>query len=53
MTNKTIIDKTIYFVKETLKGAEGGHDWWHIYRVWNNAKLIARYEKVNREAILM
>jgi len=35
------------FVKETLKNAEGGHDWWHIYRVWNNAKLINKTEKAN------
>ena len=36
-----IIENTIAFVKETLKGAEGGHDWFHIQRVFNNAKLIA------------
>jgi len=41
------IKSTINFVKETLKQAEGGHDWWHIYRVWNNAKKIAKNEKAN------
>lgn len=40
-----IINKTILFVKETLKGAEGGHDWWHIYRVWKNSKLINETEQ--------
>lgn len=35
------------FVKETLADAEGGHDWWHIYRVWNNAKLIMATEEVD------
>jgi len=25
------------FVKDVLYSAEGGHDWWHIYRVWNLA----------------
>ena len=30
-----------------LKNAEGGHDWFHILRVWNNAKLIAKNENVN------
>jgi len=43
----SIIDKTATFVKETLKNAEGGHDWWHIYRVWNNAKLIAKTEQAD------
>jgi uncharacterized protein len=42
--NKALIAKTVDFVRETLKNAEGGHDWWHIYRVWNNAKLIAQTE---------
>ena len=47
MTNKEIINKTVVFVQETLQGAEGGHDWWHILRVWNNAKLIAQTENVD------
>lgn len=46
-TNTEIIEKTVEFVKETLAGAEGGHDWWHIYRVWNNAKLIMEGEDVD------
>lgn len=32
------------FVRERLRGAESGHDWWHILRVWNNAKLILKTE---------
>jgi uncharacterized protein len=43
-----IIEQTIAYVQHTLHKAEGGHDWWHIFRVWNNAKLIAsREEKCN------
>ena len=44
MDSKTIINKTVSFVRETLAEAEGGHDWWHIYRVWKNAKHIAGVE---------
>ena len=44
---KRIIDKTIAFVKETLKDAEGGHDWFHIERVYKNALLIAQEEDVD------
>jgi uncharacterized protein len=40
----TIITTTVNFVKEQLKNAEGGHDWFHIERVWKNAKLIANKE---------
>jgi uncharacterized protein len=44
MDNVQIIEKTISFVKQTLKEAEGGHDWFHIQRVFNNAMLIAKDE---------
>jgi len=47
MTNTQIIEETISFVKETLKGAEGGHDWFHIQRVFKNTLLIAKDEKVD------
>lgn len=45
MNHQKIIDQTVKFVKETLANAEGGHDWWHIYRVWQLAKKIAKTEK--------
>lgn len=40
----SIFDNTILFVKEKLKNAEGGHDWFHIERVYKNALLIAEQE---------
>ncbi|MDP9081380.1 MAG: HD domain-containing protein [Bacteroidota bacterium] len=47
MNHEEIIDKTATFVRQTLKDAEGGHDWWHIQRVWTNAKLIAQAEQAD------
>ncbi|MCM4167986.1 putative protein YedJ [Arenibacter antarcticus] len=47
MSNTEIIEETITFVKETLQGAEGGHDWFHIQRVFRNSLLIAKDEKVD------
>lgn len=47
MNDAEIVEQTIAFVKETLKGAEGGHDWFHIQRVFKNSLLIARKEKVD------
>jgi uncharacterized protein len=41
------IDKTEAFVNQELQHAEGGHDWWHVYRVWQNAKAIAAKENVD------
>lgn len=48
MNKNQIIQNTIHFVKETLKGSEGGHDWFHIERVYKNALLISENEKVDR-----
>lgn len=42
MDEAEAINKTAGFVRATLQEAEGGHDWWHIHRVWTNAKLIAK-----------
>lgn len=41
----SIIDQTILFVKETLSGAEAGHDWFHIERVFFNAQHLNETEK--------
>jgi uncharacterized protein len=44
---QVIIDNTVNYVKATLENAEGGHDWWHIYRVWQAAKQIAKGENAD------
>lgn len=40
----SIVDKTIAYVKETLANAEGGHNWYHIERVWKMALHIRTKE---------
>jgi uncharacterized protein len=47
MNQEHTIEKTIEFVKQTLVNAEGGHDWWHIYRVRNLARHIGTKEKAD------
>lgn len=47
MTPQDQINKTKSFVKEQLADAEGGHDWFHIERVYNNALLISKNESVD------
>jgi len=46
-----LIDNTIQFVKEKLEGAEAGHDWFHIERVWKLSKKIAEKEECNVEVV--
>ena len=40
----SLINKTITFVQEKLLGIEAGHNWFHIERVWQNAKNICLNE---------
>jgi len=47
MTQAEIVENTKNFVKQTLQNAEGGHDWFHIKRVLNNAQHIAKNENVD------
>ena len=44
MDRQKIIKKTEYFVKKTVSEDSTGHDWWHVHRVRNLAKRIAREE---------
>ncbi len=47
MNDAAIVEQTIEFVKDTLQDMEGGHDWFHIQRVFRNAILIAKEEKTD------
>ncbi len=47
MNREEVIGKTVWYVQSELRSAEGGHDWWHIERVWKNARTIVRTEPVD------
>ncbi|MBI2542680.1 MAG: HD domain-containing protein [Candidatus Aenigmarchaeota archaeon] len=47
MNKSDITNKTVEYVRNLLENESTGHDWWHIYRVWNNAKFIAKNEKAD------
>lgn len=48
---KSTINNTVEFVKEKLEGAEAGHDWHHIERVWKLSKKIAEAENCNHDVV--
>ncbi len=48
LNHNQLIAETVKFVKHTLAGAESGHDWWHIQRVWNNALQIIKTESAEQ-----
>lgn len=51
MNVQNLINKTKQFVQEQLKDAEGGHDWFHIQRVYNNSLLIAQGEECDTTVV--
>jgi len=44
IVNQEIIEQTKIFVKGQLNDEPSGHDWYHIERVWKNAKKIFENE---------
>lgn len=51
MNQNELISNTILFVRQQLENAEGGHDWFHIERVYKNALLIAKEETCNLQIV--
>lgn len=45
MKNQVLISKISKDIQKQFLQDGTGHDWWHIQRVWNMAKRIARAEK--------
>ena len=48
-----LIQTTIAFVQQELNDAEGGHDWFHVHRVYKNALLISENENVNKTIVAL
>src|SRR5215207_7627804 len=38
------IERTAAHVQAAMSGEGSGHDWWHVWRVWNMAKRIVAHE---------
>ena len=53
MTKNQLIETTKEFVKSSLVDAEGGHDWFHTLRVFNNSMLLAKDEKVDELVVAL
>lgn len=51
--NTALIENTISFVKKELQNAEGGHDWFHIERVYNNALNISKEENCDETIVAL
>ncbi len=47
MNQEEIISKICEKLKAEFANEVSGHDWWHLFRVWNTAKHITQIEKAN------
>lgn len=44
MTQDVLIERTAAHVQSAMSGEGSGHDWWHVYRVWQMALRLGRSE---------
>lgn len=47
MNQQEIIQKTADYIKREFSDDSSGHDWWHIYRVWQTALHICERENAD------
>lgn len=45
--NQIIIGQALQLARDFHSSDTTGHDWWHVYRVWEAAKYIAQQEDAN------
>lgn len=53
MKKEEILSATVNFVQQPLTEAEGGHDWWHVYRAWKPAVNRVTGEPVDMPVVEM
>jgi uncharacterized protein len=51
--NQQVVEEVVKNVKQALQGAEAGHDWFHVNRVYKIAMQIAEKEKANRYIVAL
>ena len=52
MEYKELIELTQQYIRKLLENEGSGHDWWHTYRVWKMAQLIANAEKDSNQLVV-
>jgi len=53
MTKRQIIKKTAEYIKREFSDETSGHDWWHIFRVWQLVKKIGKAERADMFVVEM
>lgn len=42
-----LVERTVAHIRDRMTGESSGHDWWHIYRVWQMARRLAIEERAD------
>ncbi|MBV6401803.1 MAG: putative protein YedJ [Anaerolineales bacterium] len=53
MNQREIIQKTVDYIKHEFSDDSSGHDWWHIYRVWQTALRICEIDAERADAFIV
>jgi uncharacterized protein len=48
---KDLVEETAGYVKGRMQGEASGHDWWHVYRVWQMAIRIGKETGANMTVV--
>ncbi len=51
MDERELIQRTADHVKDQMTGESSGHDWWHVYRVWQMAMRLASQTEANMTVV--
>lgn len=51
MQGNETIDRTAEHVRRMFAGDASGHDWWHVYRVWQTALRLGREERADLHVV--
>ncbi|MFM7844336.1 MAG: HD domain-containing protein, partial [Planctomycetota bacterium] len=46
-----LVTRAAEFAQATLQGDSSGHDWWHVWRVWQSALRIGKCEGADLEVV--
>ncbi|GJQ51617.1 MAG: phosphohydrolase [Anaerolineaceae bacterium] len=53
MNQREIIQQTADYIKQEFSDDSSGHDWWHVYRVWQTALRICEIDAERADAFIV
>lgn len=51
IATSALVQRAAEFARATLQGDSSGHDWWHVWRVWQSALRLGQLEGADLEVV--